>query len=144
MKDVELALRTAYFQLLNNISADGKTVPFYDRKAPAGAIEPYIIWFGCAQVANNTKSEFGNDVTVDLLVYQSYKGDFGGTKEADQIANAVTQALMPSPGTSGINPASIQVVVTKLVGLNSEFIKHDTKDTYRKRITIEHLISQEP
>lgn len=144
MEDVELALRTAYFNLLNGIVVGGKSIPFYDGKAPYEAAEPYIIWSSCAQVDDNTKSEFGTVVTIDLMVYQSYFGDFGGMEEADAIAGAVTKAVMPSPGVHGPTPIGLQIVTTKLLGIHREFTRLNTKDTYYKRVTIRHMISQNP
>lgn len=142
MKDIEEVIRTAYFNLLNNISVSGKSIPFFDRKAPYGTQEPYVIWFGMAQVADNTKSSFGNEVSIDLLVYQSESGDWGGSKQVDQISNAITQKLTEYPGHNGISPVGIHVITTVIRNISGEFIKTNTKDTYRKRITIEHLIDQ--
>lgn len=142
MKDVTLPLRTGYYALLNNMVVEGKTIPVFDMMAPHPAQTPYIIIEGIVPISDNTKDSFISEVTVDLLVYTSFKGDFGGSKLADQIVNAILQKVISSPGKSGVSAAGFNVFMAKQRGTNGEMIGEDTKRTFRKRLTIEHLVEE--
>lgn len=142
MKDIELPLRTGYFNLLNGIVVDGKSIPVFDMQAPFPEQTPYIIIEGILPISGNTKDSFGYEVTVDLLIYTSFQGDFGGRKSGDLIANAVLGLVIPTPGKSGVSAAGFNVYMAKHVGSNPEMSSSDTKRTYRKRLTIEHLAEQ--
>ena len=140
MRDIERAFRTAYFSLLNNLNVDGKMIPFYDKHAPHGASPPYIIWSGMIQGDWNNKDHFGGDVSVDLYVYQEELTNWGSSIQADEITNKVVHALTNSPGHNAINPAGLNVITTRIRTIAGEFIHGETKITYRKRITVEHLV----
>lgn len=140
MRDIERAIRTAYYTLLNGIDVDGKEIPFFDKHAPSRFKPPYIIWSGLVQGDWNNKDHFGGDVSVDLYVYQEELTDWGSSIQADEITNKVVHALTNSPGHNAINPAGLNVITTKVRAIAGEFIHGETKITYRKRITVEHLV----
>ena len=142
MKDIELALRTAYYNLLNGISVEGKTVHFFDKRAPIGHSTPYIIWSGMTDMAWNTKSSFGDEVKVHLLIYDPTFENAGNSRMVEKVASKVKELLTPSPGVNGLTSSEIGIINTIIRSTDSEFYRPDTQDTYRKRITVEHLISQ--
>lgn len=135
-------LRTGYMALLDGIVVDGKQVPAFDMMATYPDKTPYIIISGITPISDNTKDTFMSEVTVDLLVYTSYKGDFGGRKLADQIEDRVLQLVIPSPGRSGVSAEGFNVYMAKQVSTDDELFESDTRNTYRKRITIEHLVEE--
>jgi len=142
VEEVELPIRTGYFNLLNNIVVGEKMIPVYDMVAPIPAQTPYIIIDGILPISDNTKDSFMYELTVDLLIYTSYKGDFGGRKAADLITREILKKVIPTPGKSGVNAAGFNVYMAKFVASNNEFTNGDTQRTYRKRITFEHKADQ--
>lgn len=103
---------------------------------------PYIIIDSILPTSNNTKDGFFYEVTVDLLIYQTYKGDFGGRELTDRIVDAIQQLVIPSPGKSGVTADGFNVYMAKQAGSNDEFDYSDLNRIYRKRLTIEHLVQQ--
>lgn len=142
MKDVEYPLRAGYVALLDGLTVGGKSIKVFDLVAPKPEETPYIIIDGIVPISNNTKDDFNSEVTVDLVIYTSYKGDFGGRKEADLIANAALRLVIPTPGKSGVSANGFNVYMAKLVSSNNELDYSVTKRTYRKRVTIEHFIQE--
>lgn len=142
MKDLVLPLRTGYYNLLNNMVVGGKIIPVFDMQAPYPAQTPYVIIEGIVPISDNTKDSFNSEVTVDLLVYTTYQGDFGGSRESDLITNEILQRVIPTPGRSGVSAAGFNVYMAKQIGSNSEMSESNTKNTYRRRLTIEHLVEQ--
>lgn len=143
MKDVVLPLRIGYVGVLQNMVVGENTLGVYDMIAPSDAQEPYIIIQGISPISNNTKTDFGYDVTVDLLVYSRTDGDFGGREETDLITNKILELLIPTPGKSAVQAAGFNVISAKLVAIEPEFDIENTGRKYRNRITIEHIAWQE-
>jgi len=149
MKDVVKPLRTGYFELLtgitdptNKLYFNDKPVGVYDSRAPYPAKTPYVILSDISTITENTKSSFGNEVTVNLLVYTTFEGDFGGREDAEDICDQVLEMIIPIPGRSGVQLEDFTVSNAVLVGMDDEDSYSDTKYTYRKRITIQHLVWQ--
>jgi hypothetical protein len=142
VKDIVLPLRRGYYALLNGIDVDGKTVNLYDMVASYEVEAPYIIIESILPTSNNTKDGFYYVVTVDLLIYATYKGDFGGRELTDKIVNAIQQLVIPTPGKSGVSADGFHVYMAKQAGSNDEFDYSDIQRIYRKRLTIEHLVQQ--
>lgn len=142
MEEVELPIRTGYFNLLNGIMVGGKAIPVFDMTAPIPVQTPYIIIDGILPITENTKDTFLYELTVDLLIYTSYKGDFGGRKAGDLIAREILKKVVPTPGKSGVLAAGFNVYMGKFLASNNEFTNGDTQRTYRKRITFEHKAQQ--
>lgn len=142
MKDVVLPLRIGYVNLLAGLVVEGKAIPVYDLVAPYPAQTPYIIIEQMNFQSDNTKDSFMWEGTVDLLIYTTYQGDFGGREYADKILNAIQQLIIPSPGKSGVSAEGFNVYMAKQSRSNDEFDYSTVKRTYRKRLTIDHLIQQ--
>ena len=142
MEEVELPIRTGYFSLLNGIVVGGKTIPVFDMAAPIPAQTPYIIIDGILPISENTKDSFLYELTVDLLIYTSYKGDFGSRKQGDLIAREILKRVVPQPGKSGVSAQGFNVYMAKFLASNNEFTNGDTQRTYRKRLTFEHKAHQ--
>lgn len=147
MKDVVKPLRTGYYELLtgitdpdNKLYFDDKPVGVFDSRAPFPAKTPYVILSDISTISDNTKSSFGNEVTVNLLVYTTFEGDFGGREDAEDICNQILEMVIPRPGWSGVQLEDFTVSMAKLIGMDDEDSYSDTKYTYRKRITIQHAV----
>lgn len=149
MKDVVKPLRTGYYELLtgitdpeNKLYFNDNIVQVYDSRADYPAKTPYVILSDISTISENTKSSFGNEVTVNLLVYTTFEGDFGGREDAEDICNQIMEMIIPNPGQSGVILDDFTVSNAVLVGMDDEDSYSDTKYTYRKRITIQHLVWQ--
>lgn len=149
MKDVVKPLRTGYFELLtgitdpnNKLYFNDKPVGVFDSRAPHPAKTPYVILSDISTISENTKTSFGNEVTVNLLVYTTFEGDFGGREDAEDICNQILEMIIPRPGWSGVQLEDFNVSSAVLIGMDDEDSYSDTKYTYRKRITIQHLVWQ--
>jgi len=142
VEEVELPIRAGYFSLLSGIVIGGKTIPVFDMVADIPTQTPYIIIDGILPISENTKDSFMYELTVDLLVYTSFKGDFGSRKPGDLIVREILKRVVPSPGKSGVSAAGFNVYMAKFVGSNNELTNGDTQRTYRKRITFQHLAEQ--
>lgn len=142
MRDVTLPLRTAYYNLLNDMLVDGRKIKVYDLQAPKTAETPYIIIGEMFSVSRNTKDTFGTEVTVDLLIHNNFDGDFGGRRQTDIIADGVLQLVIPTPGHSGVHSDYINIFQARHLGSIDELDNADTGRKYTKRITIEHLIEE--
>jgi len=142
VKDITLPLRIGYGALLNNLTVEGNAIEVFDMMAPKGANPPYVVIAGIGSFANNTKSSFGDEVVVDLLIYSRYDGDFGGREETDLIANEMLQRIIPSPGKSGVSASGFNVYMAKKTDSQDETDYTSTGRKYRKRVTIEHLVEE--
>jgi len=149
MKDVVRPLRTGYYELLTGITNpdyklyfNDKPVEVYDTRATYPAETPYVILSDISTISDNTKSTFGNEVTVNLLVYTTFEGDFGGREDAEEISDQILEMVIPSPGRSGVQIENFNVSMAKLIGMDDEESISDTKYTYRKRIVIQHAVWQ--
>jgi len=142
VEEVELPIRIGYYNLLNDLEVGEGLIPVFDMQAPYPESVPYIIIDGIVPVAFNTKDTFGYELTVELLIYTTFKGDFGGRKDSDLIAKEILKKVIPSPGKSGVVAAGFSVYMAKLVTSNNETSYIDTKRIYRKRMTFEHLVEQ--
>ncbi len=78
-------VRRAIFQ---RISDELPTIRVYD-DVPDGTEFPYIDIAGSTEAADETKAEWGSDVTVTVVVYSQYQG----AKEAHDLADAISRAL---------------------------------------------------
>jgi hypothetical protein len=98
MKDTGLALRTAYYQALEgNVEIDGITVPVYDG-APSEAEFPYILLStqdSTSGISIKDDDCFNTDDTILLDIVTGFRGNTGGKKLSDLIANEVLQIVHP-------------------------------------------------
>ncbi len=142
MKNVTKPLTTGYFNLLNNMVVDGKTVTFHYLKAPFPTVGPYILMNGLYTVNKNTRSSFCGETTVSLIIYTEFDGDYGSMDLADLIADEVLERVIPEPGKTNIVAQGFNVKGGRMIGMRDYETSSDTKSTYEKRISIEHLIDQ--
>ena len=151
MKDVVKPLRTGYFKLLtgitdpnNKLYFNDKPVEVFDSIAPHPKKTPYVILSDFSTISDNTKTSFGNEVTVNLLVYTTFEGDFGGREDAEDICNQILEMVIPTPSISGVQILpEFNVSSAVLQNMDDEYSYGDTKYTYRKRITIQHMVWQD-
>jgi hypothetical protein len=142
VRDIKRPLRIGYISALNGLTVSGKAIKTYDKIAPHGVSAPYIIIDSIVPISNNTKDGFFADVTVDLLIYSTNQGDFGGSEDTDLIVDAVLGIVIPQPGKSGVSAAGFNVYMAKQVGSNDEFEVTNSKRVYYTRLTIEHSVQQ--
>ena len=142
MKDVSKPLIDGYFALLDGMVIDGHVVPFCHLKATYPVKAPYILCTGIITSNTNTRDEFDGDATIDLTIYTEFDGDFGNMDLANLIAAEIFNRVIPEPGTTNIEAVGFTVAGAKSRGTRDFEHSLDSKTTFGKRITIEHLIYQ--
>lgn len=142
MKNVNKPLAEGYFNLLNGIVVEGKTVALHYLKAVYPTEAPYMVITGMYTQNENDNSDFWGYTTVDLNIYTEFQGDFGSMNLADEIANALMEILMPAPGVTPLQAEGFNVSTCKMRGSRDYNDTSDDKSTYEKKITLEHLIFQ--
>ena len=97
MKDSNKAIRTAFF---NRIIALGYSC--YDN-VPATAQTPYCYLYNQSAYQDGTQDQFGQVCSISVDIVKEYQKDYGGGKDVDVIANAITEDIIcllytsPSP-----------------------------------------------
>ena len=100
MKDTSTALRTAYFNALNNvITLNSVPVPFYDQ-VPSNALYPYVYVSDFTCTEETTKDAFGYNATITVVCAMKYDANYGGESDIDVIAGQVENIVR------GATPAS--------------------------------------
>lgn len=96
MKDLFYPIRFLYRQVLDdNISINGKSVPFYD-VLPKNPVYPHIVVRQQNSVPVNTKRGCEQyDAFIMLEIVTQYPHTLGGRKDADLIADQMFALLDP-------------------------------------------------
>jgi hypothetical protein len=142
MKNVSRPLISGYYNLLNGMVVEGKTVPFFHLKAPYPFQPPYILLTTLFSANNNTYDSFDCETTVDLMVYTEFEGDYGSMDLADAIAEEILKRVIPMPGTTNVQADGFTVAGARLRGMRDFNDVNNEKSTFSKRLTFEHLIYQ--
>jgi len=138
MKDTAYPVRKAYNTLISGL---GYTV--YDFKAPDIASYPFVILGSQTSQSDNTKTNFGNRVTINLDINYSFDDGFGSRKPLDLMVDAILTALIPVPSETPITVTGFNVYSTKkIIDFDFDPNVNDEQTIYRRTITIEHLLEQ--
>ena len=145
MIDADLAIRTAYYNALNNtIYSAGSPVPYYV-KVPTGAGYPYIYQAGVTKVPNRTKDKWMWDITITLNIVSLSVGNSGGQALNDDIASQAEQIVIGT--VPGQTPLSFGVNFTNVLNELVSSVTMPPQEAsngifYYRIIKIKHLISQ--
>jgi len=144
MKDPATAIRTAYYNALNNVvSLNSSPIPFYDQ-VPSGAAYPYIYVSDFTCTEETTKDIFGWDATITLVAAMKYTANYGGESDIDTIAWQIENIVRG--GTTTSQPLSFSPdflnVITQLD--QSNFFKALAPDgiVFYRTLKFRHRIQQ--
>ena len=136
MKDASYALRVGYFALLDS----ALSVPVYDAKADNLASGNYVIISEQTNSTDSSKDSFQYEHTITIDVVTRFTGNAATSKTADDIANAISQAVQPTPSTCGLTVTGFNILTTNRDSkdLKAQF---GTEYIIRKLLTFSHLIT---
>jgi hypothetical protein len=102
VKNASKALRDAYYSALQAITYNGKAVPCY-KGTPVQTVPDHYIVIGSITEANEASDALfirPTEITLDIITRQ-YK--YKNTDVADAISESITQAVLPSVGSTLAN-----------------------------------------
>lgn len=134
MKDVSYKLRKAYFALLNTVL----DVNVYDETATQDAGN-YVILSAQNSAISHTKDTFETEASIVIDVVTRFKGNVGTKKTCDEIANAILEAVMPTPSTIGLTVDGFRVVSLEV---STQTLSAQFGDEFiiRKLLTFNHIL----
>lgn len=137
MKDASYPLRVGYFTLLDSVLS----VPVYDAKADDAASGNYVIISEQTNSSDSSKDTFQYEHTITVDVVTRFTGNAATSKTADDIANAISQAIQPTPSTCGLTVTGFNILTTNKdsKGIKAQF---GTEYIIRKILTFSHLITE--
>lgn len=137
MKDASYALRVGYFTLLDSVLS----VPVYDAKADDSASGNYVVISSQSSVSDSSKDSFQYEHSITVDVVTQFQGNAATSKTADDIANAISDAIQPTPSTSGLTVTGFVVLTTNrdVKEIKGQF---GTEYIIRKILTFSHLIKE--
>lgn len=137
MKDASYALRVGYFTLLDSVLS----VPVYDAKADDSASGNYVVISSQSSVSDSSKDSFQYEHSITVDVVTRFQGNAATSKTADDIANAISDAIQPTPSTSGLTVTGFVVLTTNrdVKEIKGQF---GTEYIIRKILTFSHLIKE--
>lgn len=112
MKDASYALRVGYFTLLDSVLS----VPVYDAKADDSASGNYVVISSQSSVSDSSKDSFQYEHSITVDVVTRFQGNAATSKTADDIANAISDAIQPTPSTSGLTVTGFVVLTLRCAG----------------------------
>jgi hypothetical protein len=144
MKDPATAIRTAYYNALNNVvTLNSSPVPFYDQ-VPSNAAYPYMYVSDFTCVEETTKDNFGWNATVTIVTAMKYPANYGGQSDIDNIAGQIENLVRGANTTS--QPLSFlpnfQNVITEMD--QSNFFRAQVPDgiMFYRTLKFRHRIQQ--
>lgn len=137
MKDASYALRVGYFTLLDSVLS----VPVYDAKADDSASGNYVVISSQSSVSDSSKDSFQYEHSITVDVVTRFQGNAATSKTADDIANAISDAIQPTPSTSGLTVTGFVVLTTNrdVKEIKGQF---GTEYIIRKILTFSHLMKE--
>lgn len=137
MKDASYALRVGYFTLSDSVLS----VPVYDAKADDSASGNYVVISSQSSVSDSSKDSFQYEHSITVDVVTRFQGNAATSKTADDIANAISDAIQPTPSTSGLTVTGFVVLTTNrdVKEIKGQF---GTEYIIRKILTFSHLIKE--
>ena len=145
MKDPSFTLRDTYSNMLTgNLLHEGETVGVYDGFAPGGAVPPYVILGPQTVVPRDaTSCSFMSDCSLVVIVVTAFPTDEQGNKRmADDIANQITQIMIPAPRANINLGTEFSCLKTTLAGINTSTSQDKVNKYHEKAIRFAHLIKE--
>lgn len=138
MKDAGYALRKAYFGLLSETLDIG----IYDEQANLPETGNYLILSTQNSRSDSSKDTFQSEEFITVDIVTRFAGLVGSKKTADDIADDILQAVMPTPSTTGLTITGFKIVSSSVTTqtLSNQF---GNQFIIRKLLIFNHLITQQ-
>jgi|ERR1044072_2215975 hypothetical protein len=144
MKDPSYTIRNAYYTLLNGqLTSEGNNVPVYDEHAPAEAPAVYVLLGAQTTFQRGSRTGFITNCSIIVNVVTRFPAaEQGNKKQADDIANQITQIINPDPVTQIDLSPDFFCIATNVEGSNSSS-SHDQVYKYNeKAVRFSHIVEQ--
>lgn len=142
MKDAGFPLQKAYFSLFTGLMYGEAELGFYSVKAPDDAQKPYVIigpWIGRP---DNSKYTFGQNGEIVLDVVTEFFGNNWSRQPAAEIADLLTERLLPEPTSTVLDVSGFNVVITLIGPVQDIDLATERGTLVRKLITVTHSLNQ--
>ena len=142
MKDPELILRTKLFERINNINVAGiGAIPAFD-VVPKNQNYPYIYFGEYNFIEEGDKSAYGSRCTQLIEVVTGFKGDKSGSKQSDQITNAVVTAIRTRTSNKLDLSPDFNLIITVIESINKLKEITESQTIIRKLIRVRFIVEQ--
>ena len=146
MRDINLALRTAYIEALTTpaISYNGNPVPVWYGEIPDGLEEENYIIIG--QISNDDASckyKNGTDTTIMVAIH-TYSKRYNNGDAADYIAGEVLKRIIPADKKQiDLSASNLTCITTELDGdFTQDYSQQGVRQYIDRSLTIRHKIFQ--
>ncbi len=112
MKDSNRAIRKAFFDRIINLGYS-----CYDT-VPDKAVTPYCWLYNQSAYQDGNQDSFGQVATISVDIVKEYQKDYGGAKDIDTIANAITTSILQMPPNQ-LSIAGFDCISVTLEGSNT-------------------------
>lgn len=133
MKDSNRAVRTAFFNRIINLGYS-----CYDT-VPEKAATPYCYLYNQSCYQDGNQDTFGQNAVISIDIVKEYQKDYGGNKDVDTIANAITQSILQQP-PSILSVSGFDVVSCTLEGSNSLHTTTNTKTLFIRTLKFKLIL----
>lgn len=143
MIDPSRHIRKAFFDKINEtLLVDYPSVKVFDNVLLAKDHTPRIILGNQSYIEDMTKHDFGGNANIDIDITDSYEIGTGGTLKIDNIADKITEAVLPEKGIVALSPSMFKVILAQCQIIPFPTIASPTAGKYlaRKILRFELLI----
>lgn len=138
MKDPSYTIRNAYYQALSGLG-----IPVYDEHAPADAPDTYVILGAQTVFQRGNKVDFISTCSMTLIVVTRFPAaEQGNKKQADDIANQITQIINPDPVTQINLAPEFYCIATNIEGSNSSSSQDQVYKYNEKAVRFSHIVEE--
>lgn len=141
MRDVLYPVRKAYYEALaGNITHNGQTVHISEN-VPSGQAFPYVVITEQTMgEGRSMKNCTAYDVTILIQIITGFRGNAGGHKDADLIADRIYELLGAGlPAQYGVQIANARIVMDR----NESREATPTHSIYRRLIRIRNQVFEQ-
>lgn len=137
MRDINLQLRRAYYDLLNgNVTINSTTVPFYNSFVPKDYPSFYVVIQNIVSTGRESKNDQDREVSIQFVV--STRLDRNSGWECDQIADQILNIAYPYRGFAPEGCLSMDLVSDNPVG---DIDPATGKQIIERIITFKHIVT---
>lgn len=139
MKDPSYTIRDAYYQALTG----QLPVPVYDEHAPADAPDAYVLLGAQTLYQRGSKTCFISTCSMTLVVVTRFlAAEQGNKKQADDIANQITQIINPDPVIQIDLSPEFYCIATNVEGSNSASSQDQVYKYNEKAVRFSHIVEE--